>query len=73
MEHKGGCHCGNLRLSLRLSQAPEETRLRACGFTLLDAQVPTPHLSNLGAVAIPRAEYLARLRAALLVDARLDG
>jgi hypothetical protein len=31
MEHQGGCHCGNLRLSLRLSQAPEDTRLRACG------------------------------------------
>jgi hypothetical protein len=30
-EHRGGCHCGNLHLTLRLSQAPEETRLRACG------------------------------------------
>jgi hypothetical protein len=30
-KHQGGCHCGNLRLSLRLSQAPENTRLRACG------------------------------------------
>jgi hypothetical protein len=30
-EHGGGCHCGNLRLSLRLSQAPADTRLRACG------------------------------------------
>jgi hypothetical protein len=29
-EHRGGCHCGNLRLSLRLSQAPAETPLRAC-------------------------------------------
>src|SRR6202035_3121097 len=31
MEHRGGCHCGNLRLSLNLSQAPKDTRLRACG------------------------------------------
>jgi hypothetical protein len=30
-EHRGGCHCGNLRISLRLSQPPAETRLRACG------------------------------------------
>jgi hypothetical protein len=30
-EHRGGCHCGNLRLSLRLSQPPEDTPLRACG------------------------------------------
>jgi hypothetical protein len=29
-EHWGGCHCSNLRLSLRLSRAPADTRLRAC-------------------------------------------
>ena len=46
-------------------------RLRAGGFTLLDAQMPTPHLARLGAVNIPRAEYLARLRAALVVPASL--
>ena len=31
MEHRGGCHCGNLRLTLRLTQEPGEVRLRACG------------------------------------------
>jgi leucyl/phenylalanyl-tRNA--protein transferase len=46
-------------------------RLRAGGFALLDAQVPTPHLERLGAVSIPRAEYLVRLRAALERPARL--
>ncbi|HTZ35488.1 MAG TPA: hypothetical protein VMB84_05645 [Stellaceae bacterium] len=30
-EHRGGCHCGNLRLVLTLSRPPEETPLRACG------------------------------------------
>jgi hypothetical protein len=30
MEHSGGCHCGNLRVRLRLSTAPPETKLRAC-------------------------------------------
>lgn len=30
-EHRGGCHCGNLRLNLRLSQAPAQVALRACG------------------------------------------
>jgi hypothetical protein len=30
-EHTGGCHCGNLKLYLRLPQAPEDTPLRACG------------------------------------------
>ena len=39
--------------------------LRARGFRLLDAQVPNPHLISLGAVEIPRREYLARLRTAL--------
>jgi leucyl/phenylalanyl-tRNA--protein transferase len=40
-------------------------RLRAGGFSLLDAQVQTPHLERLGATTIPRDEYLRRLRAAL--------
>jgi leucyl/phenylalanyl-tRNA--protein transferase len=39
--------------------------LRARGFTLLDAQVPTPHLARLGAVEVPRSEYLRRLQRAL--------
>lgn len=46
-------------------------RLRACGFALCDAQVPTPHLHRLGAVDIPRQEYLGRLARALDVDAKL--
>lgn len=46
-------------------------RLRACGFALLDAQVPTPHLSRLGATVIPRAEYLARLKRALALPVTL--
>ncbi len=43
--------------------------LRSRGFVLLDAQVPTPHLARLGAVEIPRADYLRRLRAAIALDA----
>lgn len=46
-------------------------RLREGGFTLLDAQVPTPHLSRMGAVAIPRSDYLARLKRALRLPAQL--
>jgi leucyl/phenylalanyl-tRNA--protein transferase len=42
--------------------------LRARGFSLLDAQVPNQHLARLGAVEIPRAEYLLRLDAALRRD-----
>lgn len=39
--------------------------LRDGGAELLDVQWRTPHLATLGAVAIPRAEYRRRLRAAL--------
>jgi leucyl/phenylalanyl-tRNA--protein transferase len=40
-------------------------RLQRHGFTLLDTQWVTPHLEQFGAVEIPRAEYLRRLKAAL--------
>jgi leucyl/phenylalanyl-tRNA--protein transferase len=39
--------------------------LRADGAMLLDVQWLTPHLASLGAVEIPRREYLARLREAV--------
>jgi leucyl/phenylalanyl-tRNA--protein transferase len=40
------------------------------GFELLDAQVPNPHLMSLGAIAIPRRDYLARLELALAKPAK---
>jgi leucyl/phenylalanyl-tRNA---protein transferase len=46
-------------------------RLRACGFTLFDAQLPTPHLTSLGAVAVPRREFLRMLEAAIAEPAVL--
>ena len=30
MDHDGGCHCGNLRVRLRLTQPPQEYTLRSC-------------------------------------------
>jgi hypothetical protein len=30
MEHLGGCHCGNIHVSLRLTKPPEDNPLRAC-------------------------------------------
>jgi leucyl/phenylalanyl-tRNA--protein transferase len=42
-----------------------EQRLRESGFTLFDVQFLTPHLQSMGAVEIPRADYLARLRTAI--------
>jgi leucyl/phenylalanyl-tRNA--protein transferase len=46
-------------------------RLRAGGFVLLDAQMPTPHLERLGATTISRDQYLAQLRRALDTSATL--
>lgn len=43
---------------------------RERGIGLIDVQVLTPHLASLGAVAIPRDEYLRRLREALRGEAR---
>jgi leucyl/phenylalanyl-tRNA--protein transferase len=40
-------------------------RLRARGFALFDIQQVTPTTRSLGAVEIPRSEYLRRLRAAV--------
>jgi leucyl/phenylalanyl-tRNA---protein transferase len=40
-------------------------RLRQHGYQLFDIQFVTPHTASLGAVAIPRKVYLARLRQAL--------
>ena len=42
-----------------------EEKLRAAGFTLFDVQFLTPHLQSMGAIEIPRVEYLGRLRAAV--------
>lgn len=44
-------------------------RLRKCGYTLLDVQFQTPHLERLGAIELPRYQYLRLLRNAMLVDA----
>lgn len=45
-------------------------RMRNRGYRLLDVQFITPHLQRLGAIAIPRAEYLGRLVEALHCDCR---
>ena len=30
MEHQGGCHCGNMRVRLRINLEPHQTALRSC-------------------------------------------
>jgi len=46
-------------------------RMRERGFTLLDSQYANEHVLSLGAVEIGASAYLARLHAALAVDASL--
>jgi leucyl/phenylalanyl-tRNA--protein transferase len=45
-------------------------RLQERGFVLLDAQYSNPHTQRLGAIEIPRSEFLARLRAAVQLHCR---
>lgn len=45
-------------------------RMRSRGFELLDVQFLTAHLERLGAIEIPRREYLRRLRSAIAVESR---
>ena len=43
-------------------------RLIAAGYTLLDTQFGTEHLSQFGAIEIPRSQYKALLETALSQD-----
>ena len=73
-------HAGRL-LRRRVDVSPRDRRVEGGGrlpdrapargrLLAVDAQVPTPHLARLGAVTIPRADYLARLRRALAATAQ---
>jgi hypothetical protein len=57
MEHRGGCHCGNLRLALRLSQPPEEVRLRACCCSFCRAHNTRTTSDPQGSVEIEAADW----------------
>lgn len=47
-------------------------RLNERGFTLLDTQASTPHLSRFGCIEIPAAEYLERLKKAITRRCQFD-
>jgi len=47
--------------------------MRDGGMSLLDVQWCTEHLASLGAIAVPRTEYLARVADALTVPAAVTG
>ncbi len=52
MEHWGGCHCGNLRLTLRLSEPPEAVRLRSCQCSFCRAHATRTTSDPNGAVEV---------------------
>lgn len=66
----GSAFCGESMFS-RVTDASKVAlvhlcaRLKATGFTLLDAQLPNPHLEQFGQVLIPQTEYLVLLAEAL--------
>lgn len=47
-------------------------RLREQGFQLFDTQIATDHTRQLGAIDIPRSNYLNRLASALTIRTRFD-
>jgi len=49
-----------------------EKKLKESGFTLFDVQMMTPHLRAMGAVEIPRTEYLQCLREAVNTGSRFE-
>lgn len=66
----GGAFFGESMFSLvtdasKIAFVKLATILDEHGFTLIDCQVPSPHMAALGAILIRRQEFLARLGAAL--------
>ena len=57
MIHEGGCHCGNLRVRLSLTQAPSEVRLRACGCSFCGRHNTRTASDPLGALDIWAADW----------------
>ena len=68
--HVGGLFAGESMFSTatdasKVALVALVERLRAAGVELLDVQWLTPHLASLGAIEIPRREYLHRLSPAV--------
>ena len=57
MEHHGGCHCGNLRVTLHLPQQPEDVRPRACGCSFCRAHNTRTASDPDGKVEIRAADW----------------
>jgi len=69
----GGAFCGESMFhtvtdASKVALAYLVARLKAGGYSLLDTQFITPHLSQFGAIEIPRHDYKARLQEALKAE-----
>lgn len=75
--HQGGAFFGESMFSIqtnasKLALIHLVEHLIARDFVLLDTQFLTDHLKSLGAIEIPQAEYLEKLKIALEREARFD-
>ena len=57
IDHDGGCHCGNLRLRLRLTQPPAAVRLRSCTCAFCRGHATRTTSDPAGAVEIWAADW----------------
>lgn len=76
--HAGGLFAGESMFhradnASKIALAHLIEHLRARGFTLFDLQMVTPATETLGAVEIPRAEYLRRLASAIALKCDFGG
>ena len=61
MMHEGGCHCGNLRLTLRLTKPPADNPTRSCACSFCRAHATRTTSDPAGRADI-RAQYWAGVR-----------
>jgi len=71
----GGAFCGESMFSLerdasKVALAYLAAQLARWSYHLIDCQLPTRHLASLGAVAVPRRDFLDRLAAAVEAPGR---
>jgi len=57
MECTGGCHCGNMQVTLRLSKEPEQFSVRACTCSFCRAHNPRMISDPAGSIEISASDW----------------
>jgi leucyl/phenylalanyl-tRNA--protein transferase len=65
------CCCAFESCSTKVAVVAVVAHARRGGLTVLDVQVPSAHLTSLGARTLPRREYLARVADAVRRPVRM--